>query len=131
MSGERAFHRDQSEMLPARPAPAATVGALGWVRANLFSSYLNVALTLMSVGLLCAAVPPFLRETTRVSDIAREIDPDDVLEPDRPLDGVLEDAQRRHRGYYVVNAGGRVAGWVYVGDLLRAGRPRRAGRQGA
>ena len=78
-----------------------------------------------------AAVPPFLRETTRVGDISRAIDPADVLEPDTSLDGVLEDAQRRHRGYYVVNAGGRVAGWVFVGDLLRAGRPRRAGRQEA
>ena len=77
-----------------------------------------------------AAVPPFLQTTTRVGDVAREIDPADVLEPDTALDGVLQDAQRRQRGYYVVNAGGRVAGWVYVGDLLRAGRPRRAGRQG-
>ena len=67
-----------------------------------------------------AAVPPFLQTTTRVGDVAREIDPTDVLEPDTALDGVLQDAQRRQRGYYVVNAGGRVAGWVYVGDLLRA-----------
>ena len=71
-----------------------------------------------------AAVPPILRTTTRVGDVAREIDPADVLEPDTPLDDVLQDAQHRQRGYYVVNAGGRVAGWVYVGDLLRAGRPR-------
>ncbi len=60
MNGGPAFHRDQSEMLSARPAPATTVGALGWMRANLFSSAFNVALTLMSVGLLWVAVPPFL-----------------------------------------------------------------------
>jgi len=77
-----------------------------------------------------AAVPPFLRTTTRVADVAREIDPADVLEPDTPLDDALQDAQRRQRGYYVVNAGGRVAGWVFVGDLLRAGRPRGSGRRG-
>ncbi len=78
-----------------------------------------------------AAVPPFLRPTTRVSDVSREIDPADVLEPDTPLDEVLDDAQRRHRGFFVVNAGGRVAGWVFVGDLLRAGRPRRSSRRSA
>ena len=60
MSDERAFYRSQAEMLPPRPAPAATVGVVGWMRANLFSSYLNIALTLMSAGLLWVAVPPFL-----------------------------------------------------------------------
>ena len=74
-----------------------------------------------------AAVPQFLRPTTRVSDIASTIDAADVLEPDTPLDEVLDDAQRRRRGYYFVNAGGRVAGWVFVGDLLRTGRPQRSG----
>ena len=74
-----------------------------------------------------ATVPPFLRVTTRMGDLAREIDPADVLEPDTPLDDVLDDAQRRQRGYYFVSARGRVAGWIFVGDLLRAGRPRRRG----
>ena len=78
-----------------------------------------------------AAVPQFLRPTTRVSDIAREIDAAEVLEPDTPLDEVLDDAQRRRRGYYFVNAGGRVAGWVFVGDLLRTGRPQRSDTQGS
>ncbi len=60
MSGERPFHRSQAEMMPQRQPPAATIGVIGWVRANLFSSYLNIALTLMSAGLLWVAVPPFL-----------------------------------------------------------------------
>ena len=60
MSGQRPFHRSQAEMMPQRSPPAATVGAIGWVRANLFSSPLSVALTLMSAGFLWIAVSPFL-----------------------------------------------------------------------
>ena len=60
MSDQLSFHRSPGEMLPPRPPPATTVGVLGWIRRHLFSSPLNVVLTLLSGGLLYLAVPPFL-----------------------------------------------------------------------
>ena len=56
----RPFHRSQADMLPQSPAPAATVGAVGWLRANLFSDWLSTVLTFLSAALLWAVVPPFL-----------------------------------------------------------------------
>jgi general L-amino acid transport system permease protein len=44
----------------ARP-PAATLGVLGWARANLFSSWGNTVLTLLAVLLIAWYVPPFLK----------------------------------------------------------------------
>src|SRR6186713_1662135 len=44
----------------AMPAPGVTTGAVGWVRANLFSSPANIALTLISVLLVYWIVPPFI-----------------------------------------------------------------------
>jgi general L-amino acid transport system permease protein len=41
--------------------PAATLGAVGWMRANLFSSWGNTALTLIAVLLILWYVPPFLK----------------------------------------------------------------------
>ena len=60
MNGGPSFHRSRAEMLESRPAPITTVGWIGWMRANLFSSYLNVALTLGSLALLWVSIPPFL-----------------------------------------------------------------------
>ena len=57
----RAFHRSRAQMLPARPAPVTTIGVLGWMRANLFSSWLNTALTAAALLLLWRVVPPLLR----------------------------------------------------------------------
>ncbi len=57
---EPMFHRNQSDMLPARPAPITEVGFLGWLRLNLFSSYLNTALTLGSLAVLVWVIPPFV-----------------------------------------------------------------------
>ena len=37
------------------------LGALGWLRANLFSNWLNSALTLLGVGVLALIVPPLAR----------------------------------------------------------------------
>ncbi len=46
----------------ARLAPAAVpLGALTWLRANLFSGPLNTGLTLLAVGVLWLIVPPLLR----------------------------------------------------------------------
>ena len=56
----RSFHRSRAQMLPARPAPATTIGVLGWLRANLFSSWFNAALTVAALLLLWRTVPPFL-----------------------------------------------------------------------
>ena len=39
----------RTEMLPEKAPPASTIGALGWVRANLFSSWLNGVLTIVSL----------------------------------------------------------------------------------
>jgi general L-amino acid transport system permease protein len=44
----------------AMPAPAATTGAIGWMRANLFSSATNIALTLFSAFLILWIVPPII-----------------------------------------------------------------------
>ncbi|MBL4756541.1 MAG: amino acid ABC transporter permease [Rhizobiales bacterium] len=40
--------------------PASTVGVLGWVRKNLFSGWLNTALTLFALYLVWIIVPPIL-----------------------------------------------------------------------
>ncbi|WP_025770118.1 amino acid ABC transporter permease [Thioalkalivibrio sp. HK1] len=55
---DTAFHRRQAEMLPSRPAPAGQTGAVGWMRANLFSSPFNILLTLISLFLLWSIIPP-------------------------------------------------------------------------
>lgn len=44
--------------LPDLPPPIATVGVLGWLRRNLFSSPLNAALTLLALYLLYLIIPP-------------------------------------------------------------------------
>jgi general L-amino acid transport system permease protein len=43
------------------PPPLATSGAIGWLRTNLFSGWLNIGLTLLSVALLVWIVPPLLK----------------------------------------------------------------------
>jgi len=43
------------------PPPALRAGALGWLRVNLFSSALNIALTLLCVVLIAWVVPPLVR----------------------------------------------------------------------
>ena len=72
MAGPPPFHRSQAEMVAPRPPPASTVGVLGWVRANLFSSYFDIALTLLCVWLLWTAVPPFVDWAFLSADFAGE-----------------------------------------------------------
>ncbi len=55
------FHRTHEDMLGERPAPLATVGILGWMRANLFSSLANTVLTIVAIYLLWISIPPFLQ----------------------------------------------------------------------
>jgi general L-amino acid transport system permease protein len=45
---------------PDLPPPSTSVGAIGWLRANLFSSVSNTLLTLVSLYLLYLALPPFI-----------------------------------------------------------------------
>ncbi|HAG77077.1 MAG TPA: amino acid ABC transporter permease [Thauera sp.] len=45
---------------PSLPPPAMSVGAIGWLRANLFSSPFNTLLTLASIWLLWLTLPPVL-----------------------------------------------------------------------
>jgi len=47
--------------IPAMPPPRALSGALGWARDNLFSSPLNIALTVASALLVAWIVPPLAK----------------------------------------------------------------------
>ncbi|MBL1404538.1 MAG: amino acid ABC transporter permease [Hyphomicrobiales bacterium] len=46
--------------LPARSAPTANSGIIGWAKTNLFSSPLNVLLTLIGMYLIYKTIPPFI-----------------------------------------------------------------------
>jgi general L-amino acid transport system permease protein len=50
-----------TEALPQQPPPPGTTGAIGWLRANLFSSPLNILLTLVGAYLLYVIIPPAVR----------------------------------------------------------------------
>jgi general L-amino acid transport system permease protein len=43
------------------PPPAATVGVIGWLRENLFSSWFNTLLTVAAVYLLYVSIPPLMQ----------------------------------------------------------------------
>ncbi len=45
---------------PDFPPPAGTVGAVGWLKANLFSGIFNTILTLVSIAVLVLSIPPIL-----------------------------------------------------------------------
>jgi len=46
--------------LPDRPAPRRTVGAIGWLRSNLFDGWFNALVTVVALGFLWKTVPPLL-----------------------------------------------------------------------
>lgn len=46
--------------LPSLPPPASERGVIGWLRHNLFSSWVNTILTLVGIGLIVLIVPPAL-----------------------------------------------------------------------
>lgn len=48
---------------PSLPPPRQTVGAIGWLRANLFSDWFNSLLTLLALAFLWKTVPPLLSWT--------------------------------------------------------------------
>ncbi|MEM8551789.1 MAG: amino acid ABC transporter permease [Pseudomonadota bacterium] len=45
------------EQLEAQPAPPSTTGFLGWLRENLFSSFSNALMTILSIGFLIWLIP--------------------------------------------------------------------------
>lgn len=50
------FVRD--EMVPAKPAPGNSIGAVAWIRANLFSTPADSLMTILGIAFLAWAVPP-------------------------------------------------------------------------
>lgn len=46
---------------PDLPPPVITVGVLGWLRGNLFSSWMNVGLTFLAIYLLYLVIPPVIQ----------------------------------------------------------------------
>ena len=68
----QAFFRTRADMLPQRPAPVTTVGVLGWLRANLFSSYLSALLTVVALIVLWRVVPPLLNWALFNADFSGE-----------------------------------------------------------
>ncbi len=51
---------DVEQRLPSRPPPVHSVGAIAWLRQNLFSSYLNTGMTLATLYLLYIYIPPLI-----------------------------------------------------------------------
>ena len=66
---DQAFHRQQAELLPQKPAPATTVGIIGWLRANLFSSWFNSVVTLIAFYLVWLIVSSLVDWAFLSSDI--------------------------------------------------------------
>ncbi len=46
---------------PDRPPPISQIGAIAWVRQNLFSNYTNTFLTLLGLYVLYQVIPPFIQ----------------------------------------------------------------------
>jgi len=57
MSGAHAGAYVADSPIPQRPPPANATGAVGWLRENLFSSWLNTFLTLAAIGVVAAFLP--------------------------------------------------------------------------
>ncbi len=55
---------------PDLPPPAASVGAVGWARRNLFSSWFNTLLTLAALYLLYITIPPLVTWAVIDADFA-------------------------------------------------------------
>ena len=66
------FHRAQADLLGERPPPPRTVGTIGWLRANLFSSWFNAGLTLIALYVLWLIIPAVLEWAFFTSDFAGE-----------------------------------------------------------
>ena len=64
------FHRSQADLLPERAAPVTTVGIVGWLRQNLFSSWVNTAFSLIALYLLWLIIPTVINWAFIDSDLA-------------------------------------------------------------
>ncbi|MCW5696862.1 MAG: amino acid ABC transporter permease [Bauldia sp.] len=51
----------RTEIIPAQPPPAGTLGPLAWLRAHLFSTPANAAITILAVLFLAWTIPPLIR----------------------------------------------------------------------
>src|SRR4051794_40586499 len=51
----------RQQQLAPLPPPLVHSGAIGWLRANMFGSPLNIALTLFCLALIVWLVPPLIR----------------------------------------------------------------------
>ncbi|MEX2618364.1 MAG: amino acid ABC transporter permease [Alphaproteobacteria bacterium] len=65
-----AFVRTKSH--PDLPPPSRQVGAIAWLRQNLFSTWLNSLLTLLAVYFLYTVIPPFVDWAILSADISGE-----------------------------------------------------------
>ncbi len=65
----RAFYRKQADLLPEKAAPVTSVGALGWLRTNMFSGWFNTGLTLIAVYILWRIIPPIVDWVFLTSDV--------------------------------------------------------------
>jgi general L-amino acid transport system permease protein len=84
-AAEIAFVRSATE--DPLPPPVAMTGVSGWLRSNLFSTPLNVALTILSVLLVVWLVPPTI-EYLFVDAVWTGVDREAcILTPDRPVVG--------------------------------------------
>ncbi len=65
----------RTEMLPELDPPASTVGIIGWMRENLFSSWVNSVLTVVSLGFIyyvLAGVLPWIFQSSGSAESLRE-----------------------------------------------------------
>jgi general L-amino acid transport system permease protein len=67
---------------PSLPPPTLETGAIGWLRHNLFSSWLNAILTLLALYILYLIIPPFL--TWAVMDATWTVPPLAAGQTDHP-----------------------------------------------
>ncbi|MBO6784219.1 MAG: amino acid ABC transporter permease [Alphaproteobacteria bacterium] len=59
-------------MLPERAPPITATGPIGWLRANLFSNWVNTLLTLVALYILWLAIPSFIDWAFLSADITGE-----------------------------------------------------------
>ena len=59
MKTSYSYFISQEEMLPGRSAPIAYVGLIGWLRKNLFSSWINSVFSLLGLLLIWTVITGF------------------------------------------------------------------------
>jgi general L-amino acid transport system permease protein len=111
MMRAQAFVR--TKHVPAMPPPARERGLTGWVREHLFSSPLNITLTLLSLLLLWWIVPPLLNFLVLDATWAGDDRAACVVTPERPRAGacwpfVIERINFFIYGFYPANERWRV-----------------------